>query len=101
MPKSIRQTINKLEQVAKDCSKKDWDGYEAEPIDPRIVKFAKKFLEYMDSNVPDVFPTNEGGIEIAWGNEIVSLEIMGEDDELGDPDAMKCFLYFLEEWEDK
>ena len=53
---------------------KGWDSYGADPISHEAIERAHKLLEAMTA-APLIFPTVDGGIELMWGDEMVTLTI--------------------------
>ena len=58
--------------------KRNWDTYDALPIEPENICLALKLLEGIISSKtpePDIFPVPDGGIQFEWGNEKYDLEV--------------------------
>ena len=49
----------KLDELAEECSERDWDGYDASPVLSEVVKTAHEFL----SQIPKIWPIPELGAE--------------------------------------
>lgn len=55
---------------------KDWNGYEAEPIDPEVIKIAREIVRIMPSEAqPEIFPLASGNIQLEWERGGKYLEI--------------------------
>ena len=60
------KNLNRLSDIK--CLEKDWNGYEAEPIDKIIIDKA----EYIIKNIciqPQIFPTGRGSIQLQYEHE--------------------------------
>ncbi len=57
-----------LHQILQDCSKVNWDGYNASPISERAFFEANKLLELLPSDVPtpEIVPEPTGDIGLEW-----------------------------------
>lgn len=55
---------------------KNWDGYGAEPIDPKIIDRAKQMLDGL-AVMPDVYPTSNSTIQFEFerGEDYLEVEI--------------------------
>lgn len=56
----------------------NWDGYQAMPVDPRVIRVAKAFLTSGFGpvpphvlNRPELVPTAEGGLSLGWRRDDV------------------------------
>lgn len=58
---------------------KDWDGYGAEPIDPKIINRAKQMLDGL-AVMPDVYPTSNSTIQFEFEHGEAYLEVEIEKD---------------------
>lgn len=55
---------------------KDWNGYEAEPINPEVIKTARDIVRTMPPEAqPEVFPLASGNIQLEWEKNGKYLEI--------------------------
>jgi hypothetical protein len=65
-PQSV--TLAELARVAKACSQRGWDGYDAQPISPQTQRNARAFLEDLPMwlQAPDIVPEPDGEIAIEW-----------------------------------
>lgn len=47
---------------------RNWDGYDAEPISPETLAYARKLLEIMPDTLgwPDIAPGGDGSIGFEW-----------------------------------
>jgi hypothetical protein len=61
-------TLAELARVAKACSQRGWDGYDAQPISPQTQRNARAFLEDLPMwlQAPDIVPEPDGEIAIEW-----------------------------------
>jgi hypothetical protein len=61
----------------------NWDGYQADPIDPDILKAAERIAETMPlfAGLPSVVPMTRGRLQFEWHKGSRSLEIEVEDPE--------------------
>ncbi len=60
-----------LDEVKRDYSEKNWDGYNALPVSDAAYNDAKKILKLLDRQnlLPgDINPEVDGGIEFEWYN---------------------------------
>lgn len=63
--------------------KSNWDGYSAEPTDPRVVAWAKDFVAYFEAFKRTqhvnrdirVHPTRIGGVQIEWDDSRFEREL--------------------------
>ena len=56
----------------------NWDSYDALPVDPRIPALTEELVEWFavdDMPPPDVFATNDGGLQIEWHIRRANIEI--------------------------
>lgn len=58
----------KLLQIVADCSKRDWDGYGANPVFPESVIDAIASLDHLPPNSmePDAVPEPDGTVALEW-----------------------------------
>jgi hypothetical protein len=75
----LESRLNSFERLTPN-----WDGYDADSIDPRVIANSKKFLAALPEYVIDqialdnITPTSYGTIVIDWGNEkgeLISTEL--------------------------
>lgn len=69
----VKKRIKELAQLPAN-----WDSYDAIPVDPRIPALAEDLVEWFavdDMPPPDVFATNDGGIQIEWHIRRANIEI--------------------------
>ena len=61
--------IDQLDAL-KDLFRRDWDSYDAEPISPVALDYAKIFVQSIRSAVgrstPIAGPTPDGGVSLVW-----------------------------------
>lgn len=69
--------IQDLEEIQDECSEKNWDGYQADPISPLTIAAGKEFLRLLPDHIakPEIVPETEGEIGFLWkkGREITFL----------------------------
>jgi len=65
-PQSV--ALAELARVAKACSQRGWDGYDAQPISRQTQLNARVFLEDLPMwlQAPDIVPEPDGEIAIEW-----------------------------------
>jgi hypothetical protein len=69
----VQQSIEGLRQLTKN-----WDGYGAPAIDPKVIDSAKRFIASLPSNLafrPVVVPTSCGTLQLEWHEGSKSLEL--------------------------
>jgi len=48
----------------------NWDGYNADPPDPRVLEWAKEFLTVLEAHAAggsvQVYPGRAGGVQLEW-----------------------------------
>jgi len=59
---------NKMDNIIKECSDKNWDGYGAEPIDKDYKDIVEKLLNAFPQYIPtpDILPEPDGEISLEW-----------------------------------
>lgn len=64
----LDQIKSSLSQILRDCSKSNWDGYNASPISKRAFFEAIKLLEMLPSGIPypEIVPEPTGDIGLEW-----------------------------------
>jgi len=72
--------LAELARVAKACSQRGWDGYDARPISQRTQRNARAFLENLPIwlQAPEIVPEPDGEIAIEWDlgpNRIFSVSV--------------------------
>ena len=60
--------LDELDDIYKECSTKDWDGYGAVPIIETTYREAETVIRSLPSFVPppDILPEPDGGIGLDW-----------------------------------
>jgi len=62
----------------------DWNGYDARPIKPLLIKNCRRYINYLESFFketkiqpiyPEIYPMTDGRIQLEWENEKKYLEI--------------------------
>ncbi len=68
-PDLQRKIINKIMEVEKEASKKNWDGYDALPVNPEASNYAVRLMILFPVWIPepDVIPESDGHIAFDWG----------------------------------
>ncbi len=72
-----QRTQSELYEILRECSRKNWDGYDADPVTPESFHLANKFLSCLpeDVNPPEVIPEPDGYISFDWENEDSSFSV--------------------------
>ena len=67
----IMNAFEELNTVFNECSKENWDGYNAVPISKSVYLNAKKLLTMLPSSFPepDILPEPDGSIGLEWHKE--------------------------------
>ncbi|MBI5739160.1 MAG: hypothetical protein HZA16_00435 [Nitrospirae bacterium] len=67
---TLEETIESVEEIYKECSKANWDGYGANPVSRDSVFEATKFLHLIPSSfpMPQVVAEPSGEIGLEWNN---------------------------------
>ena len=70
-------TLVQIEQLA--LLPRDWNGYGASPIDPKVIEAASRFVDILPLDVistPQVVPMTRGRLQFEWhrGNRSLELE---------------------------
>jgi len=62
--------LDELNDIERNCKVGDWDGYDAEPINPSALKESRAFLNLLPPHlrVPFVVPQASGSISLEWRN---------------------------------
>lgn len=69
----LKDCLESLQGIKKDCSEKDWDSYDANPISPEVIMYAQYLIWLgFDSGDVRMFPHSvcpmpDGDIQIEWG----------------------------------
>ena len=79
---SILSIIDEIESIASECSKKNWDGYQSDPIGDEAVRNAKNLVSHFPENIaqPDIVPEPDGSIGFEWDVEQDKWMIVSVDD---------------------
>ena len=79
---SILSIIDEIESIASECSKKNWDGYQSDPIGDEAVRNAKNLVSHFPKNIaqPDIVPEPDGSIGFEWDVEQDKWMIVSVDD---------------------
>lgn len=67
----VTEKLQTLHKVFEECSKRNWDGYNAPPIRKKAYNEAKKIIKKLPSNIPmpDIVPEPDGDIGLDWYKE--------------------------------
>lgn len=65
--------MNKLDLIKKECSKSNWNLYDAKPISNKLIREAKRVMRNFDIT-PEVFPTGRSTIQFEFEYMNVYLE---------------------------
>ena len=81
MPKSSYVDLLKdLEHIAEECSKSNWDGYDADPISVGILELARTVVQNLPEDLLDVeiYPSPDGSMNLDWyrGDKAVLLSLL-------------------------
>ncbi len=74
------QAISLINELTKECSDDDWDGYGAMALDPLAARNAEELIRALPDNLPmpDISPEPDGSISLDWNrsrNQIVSVSV--------------------------
>lgn len=72
--KSWREDLKKkVEILSQECSQKNWDGYDANPVTPVSVACAVRFIDLLpeSSSIPEIYVDPGGEFSFDW------LEVRG------------------------
>lgn len=67
-PISKTDVIQQIYEVAADCSKRDWDGYDAAPVQAEAVELAVRIVESIPDGtpLPEATAENDGEMALDW-----------------------------------
>jgi len=67
-----------LEEVYRKCSEENWDGYDANPINPKAVLEAKNLILLLPLSfrLPEIIPEPDGSIAFEWYKEKRNLFVI-------------------------
>lgn len=60
----LQEVMNRLDEIARDCIKADWDGYGAHPVGPRTIANARRLMKQILCHV-DISPTPSGCLTLS------------------------------------
>jgi len=69
--KQFSKNLNVLQELYREYSFENWDGYEAVPISIDAYSEAARFLKMLPSSIPEpnIIPEPDGGIGLEWYKE--------------------------------
>ena len=55
----------------KDCDRRDWDSYDAEPVSAGTLQYARLFVQFVRATAgkdadPEIGPRADGGVSLLW-----------------------------------
>ena len=61
-------SIQRLEEIASECSTKNWDGSREKPISSQTLSYANLLVKSLpaDAPIPDIDPEPDGNINLEW-----------------------------------
>ncbi len=67
-PSDIEHVHRELKGILHECSKPDWDGYDAAPVDRNSVQHVLRFLHELpeDISYPELTPEPKGELAMEW-----------------------------------
>ena len=71
-----REVIEQIEKLKR--LEADWNGYGAEPINPRIIESSQQFIRSLHNQLrvlPQVVPMTQGRLQLEWHDGTRSLEL--------------------------
>ncbi|MBD3287591.1 hypothetical protein GF337_02205 [candidate division KSB1 bacterium] len=81
-----KEVFQELNNIYEDCSKPNWDGYGAEPVDLDTYRESMRFIECLPQNIlcPEVTPEPDGEISFEWfkNNQRIFSVSVGRNGEL-------------------
>ncbi len=86
MAVTIKKLKNEIQKVYNEHQKKNWDGYEAQPLKwlPQALKFADKLLQEPHQDLTkslDIVPENTGCLCFEWFKSdtcLISISVQGD-----------------------
>jgi len=82
----LERFIDELLNIQLDCSKSGWDGYDAQPINKKVISEAFNLINIISSLnkkilTPDLSPAPNGSIIFEWRSDdiILTISVMGEE----------------------
>lgn len=66
--KRLAESRSSLEEVYEECSKENWDGYDAQPLTEDAYNEVWNFLDMIPStlSMPEIVPEPNGAIALEW-----------------------------------
>lgn len=61
--------IKKLDEIYKECSRENWDGYDANPVSFNAVQEVKRFIRLLPCEFPqpnEILPEPDGDVGLGW-----------------------------------
>lgn len=78
--------LKELDEIFNKCSKRDWDGYNGDPICEDVYLRATEFINLLPCTIqqPDLCPVPDGSIGIDWykDQKQFGVSIYGDEDNL-------------------
>ncbi len=76
------QLVHELHETFRECSTRNWDGYDASPLNKSAVREAERFIRIMPMSMPDpeIVPEPLGDIGFQWSfgdNRILTVSFNG------------------------
>lgn len=79
----LQVALRELDEIYRECSKEDWDGYGALPVSQKVCHEAIRFLKAwrrLSLPVPELGPEPEGDIGFEWNfgkNKVFAVSVHG------------------------
>ena len=78
----LQVALSELDEIYRECSKEDWDGYGALPVSQKAYHEAIRFLKAwpLSLPVPELGPEPEGDIGFEWNfgkNKVFAMSVHG------------------------
>lgn len=78
-----QKTFSLVEEVYKECSEEDWDGYGAKPIKEEAYLQALELVDALPSSLPlpEVIPERSGDLALEWSKgrrAVLVISVSGE-----------------------
>ena len=79
---NLQVALSELDEIYRECSKEDWDGYGALPVSQKAYYEAIRFLKAwpLSLPVPELEPEPEGDIGFEWNfgkNKVFATSVHG------------------------
>lgn len=78
-----QKTFSLVDEVYKECSEEDWDGYGAKPIKEEAYLQALELVDALPSSLPlpEVIPERSGDLALEWSKgkrAVLVISVSGE-----------------------